>query len=221
MKFVVLISFLLGLSWLSFSQKKPSYLAKRDVIISESENGSVYITKDKNCKLYEQLCPAFDAAIIRSFCTGTDTMHLQQHTIAVSRYWTDLYLYKGNYYVYAPSDWMNNKPVYISDSILFDVSTDFTFYPILESTNVGNGQQFITINAGEIVKLTILPLKKIPGAAIWQIETEKSIFYKLKISSNAIKNFPMLVNDCLDEKCLHEFSFDEIDFSKLLKDNKN
>ncbi len=218
--FKILFVFVLFSSTL-LAQKKPHYLAKRDVVISENSLGSIYITQDKNNELYKKLCPPFDAQKIRSFCVGADTMNLKKFPIEIERYWTDLFLYKDKFYVYAPSDWMNNTPVYIADSILFDVSDNFTFYPILDAKTANNGQTFSLMNAGEKVTLSIIPLKQFPGAAIWQIETEKSTFYKLKVASNAVRNFPMIVNDCLEQKCLSEFTFEEPDFGKLLKTKKN
>jgi len=220
MKKYRILLFFIAFTTALLAQKKQQFLAKRDFVISDDSWGSVYITQDRNCSLYNQLCPTFNPDKMHSLCVGADTIQFNTFPVNVERYWADLFLYKKQFYVYAPSNWMNNTLIYIADSVLFDMSENFFFYPILESNQLSNGQSFSFNYLGEKTCVTIIPLKNVPGAAVWKIETKKSKLYKLKVTSSAVKNFPLIINDCFEQKCLSEFPFEEPDFEKLLKDNE-
>jgi len=115
------------------------------------------------------------------------------------RYWNNLHEYHGNYYVYGPSDWMANRPNYISDSFLVEIASDILTLDLY----------------GEEATLRIRMLSYPKGAALWEYSIKNESWSELNVSSEFVRNYDMINNDCVNQKCYQEFQFDQIDLSRL------
>lgn len=202
--------------------KETDFHCHRDSIISETSFGSVYITKDHTCKLYDWLCPdpkewMNDYEITENFSHLKYVNREQKSLGKFPRYWNSLHAYNGNFYVYGPSDWMSNRPDFISDSFLLEIASDFNYYSIKKLAHIGNNELLMTIDLfGEEAQLRIRLLRFPIGAALWEYTIKNESWNELKVSSDFVRCYDLIHSDCVQQKCFQEFKFDEIDLQKLI-----
>jgi hypothetical protein len=201
--------------------KESEFHCKRDSIISETNYGSVYITKEHQCALYDWLCPDPKEwmnvnEIIEYFPVLTNAYSPKISIGSIPRYWNSLYEYKGQYYVYGPSDWMFNRPEFISDSFLIGITSDFYYFSIKEHDLVNPHELRLTLDLnGEEAQLSIRLLTFPEGASLWKYTMKNGSWSELKVSSDFVQNYDMINNDCVNQKCFQEFHFDQVDLSRL------
>lgn len=190
-------------------------------MILQTTYGSVYITQDHSCNLYQWLCPDPKGwmkknNIEENFPEIAHFLNPQQSIGNFPRYWNNLYAYHGNYYVYGPSDWMANRPDYISDSFLVEIASDITYFRIKKTELIRASECLLTLDLyGEEATLRIRLLAFPEGASLWEYAIKNESWSELKVSSDSVRNFDMINNDCVNQKCFQEFTFDSIDFSRL------
>ncbi len=206
-----------------FSQfNETAYGCRRDVIISQTNYGSVYITRDHNCDLYKWLCPdplewLINSEIEINFPELAPFISLQQSQEFFPSYWNELHTYQDEYFVYGPSDWMANRPEYILDSFLVEIASDFTYFRILKKELVTAHELMLTLDRyGEQTLLRIRLLSFPKGAAVWEYSSNNKSWTELKVASDYIRTYDMINNDCVEQKCFQEFKFDAIDPSRLV-----
>jgi hypothetical protein len=213
---------LLSLHFNSFGQFKESdYHCRRDSVISQSTYGSVYVTRDHSCDLYDWLCPdpkswlkSYDIDV--NFPEIAHFLNPQESTSNFPRYWNNLYEYKGNYFVYGPSDWMANRPDYISDSFLVEIASDITYFRVKKTEHICSSEHLLTLDLfGEEATLRIRLLAFPKGASLWDYRIKNESWSELKVSSDYVRTYDMINNDCVNQKCHQEFQFDTIDLSRL------
>ena len=206
----------------SFGQFKESdYHCRRDSLISQTKYGSVYITRDHSCDLYNWLCPdpkswmnSYEIDV--NFPEIAHFLNPKQSIGNFPRYWNNLYAYHGNYYVYGPSDWMANRPDFLSDSFLVEIASDITYFRIKKTEVIRSSELLLTVDLyGEEAKLRIRMLVFPEGASLWEYAIKNESWSELKVSSDFVRNYDMLNNDCVHQKCFQEFQFDPIDISRL------
>lgn len=133
--------------------------------------------------------------------------------------WHPLYLYKGGYYVYIPSDGMYNNWLSISDSIfLYYAGGEMVSNAINDFKKIKNNEfQFdLTEISGNRRKVKVYIIDQNLGIAVFEfIEGDGKVKYELRVASNKIRNFPIIVNYCLEEK-QNEYKFDEPNFNIIL-----
>lgn len=135
---------------------------------------------------------------------------------SIPRYWNTLHEYKGQYYVYGPSDWMSNRPEFISDSFLIEIASDFGYFSIKKQALVNPHELRLTLDLyGEEATLCIRLLKFPEGASLWEYAIKNEFWSELKVSSDFVRNYDMINNDCVNQKCFQEFHFDQTDLSRL------
>jgi hypothetical protein len=135
---------------------------------------------------------------------------------SISRYWNSLYEYKGQYYVYGPSDWMSNRPEFISDSYLIEIASDFSFFSISKQELVNPHELRLTLDLyGEEAQLRIRMLSYPKGASLWEYSIKGESWSELKVSSEFIRAYDLINNDCVNQKCFQEFQFETNDLSRL------
>ncbi|MEY4659131.1 MAG: hypothetical protein RJB36_897 [Bacteroidota bacterium] len=201
--------------------KESDFHCKRDSIISQTKYGSVYITKDHQCELYDWLCPDpkawMDANEIIEYSPELSNACSPKNSIgSIPRYWNTLHEYKGQYYVYGPSDWMSNRPEFISDTFLIEIASDFSYFSIKKQTLVRPHELYFTLDLyGEEAQLRIRMLSYPKGASLWEYSIENESWTELKVASEFVRNYDMINNDCVNQKCYQEFQFDPIDLSRL------
>jgi hypothetical protein len=201
--------------------KESDFHCRRDSVISQTKYGSVYITKDHQCELYDWLCPnpknwMEENEIAENFPELSNAATTKNSIGSIPRYWNSLYQYHGQYYVYGPSDWMSNRPDFISDSFLIEIASDFSYFSIQKQELVSHNEWRLTIDLyGEEVQLRIRLLAFPKGAALWEYSIKNESWYELKVSSDYVRSYGLINNDCVNQKCFQEFHFDEIDLIRL------
>jgi len=219
---LLLLLVLLSFQFNSFAQFKESdYHCRRDSVISQTKYGSVYVTRDHSCDLYSWLCPnpkswMKEHDMAQNFPELANFLNPQQSLGNFSRYWNNLYEYQGKYYVYGPSDWMGNSPDYISDSFLVEITSDITYFRIKKTEVIRSSELLLTVNLyGEEATLRVRLLATPEGASLWEYAIKNESWSELKVSSDFVRSYDMINNDCVNQKCYQEFHFDEIDLSRL------
>ncbi|MCX8487253.1 MAG: hypothetical protein ORN53_08815, partial [Crocinitomicaceae bacterium] len=214
MRFLILIILLcLHLSTLA-QFKESDFHCRRDSIISQTTYGSVYLTKDHQCELYAWLCPNPNEwmkaeEIVENFSELSDACSPKISIGNIPRYWNSLQEYKGQYYVYGPSDWMSNRPEFISDSFLIEIASDFAYFSIIKQALVSPHELYLTLDLyGEAAQLRIRMLTYPKGAALWEYSIKSESWSELKISSEFVREYDLINNDCVNQKCFQEFHFD-------------
>lgn len=201
--------------------KESDFLCRRDSILSNTTYGSVYITHDHTCQPYDWLCPnpiewMNEKKIMDNFPELANACLPKISIENIPRYWNSLYEYKGQYYVYGPSDWMSNRPEYISDSFLIEIASDFTYFSIKKQSVISPHELQLTLDLyGEETLLRIRMLRIPKGAALWEYSIKNESWSELKVSSEFVRAYDMIHNDCVHQKCFQEFHFDQTDFSRL------
>jgi hypothetical protein len=221
MRCLILVS-LLFFQFRSFAQfNETDYNCRRDSVILQTKYGSVYVTRDHNCDLYSWLCPD-PKSWMNSYnidANFPDIKHFLSPKQSIGyfpRYWNNLYEYQGIYYVYGPSDWMANRPDYISDAFLVEIASDITYFRIKKMELIRSSELLLTLDLyGEEAKLRIRLLSFPEGASLWEYTMKNGSWSELKVSSDFVRNYNMINNDCVNQKCFQEFQFDTNDLSHL------
>jgi hypothetical protein len=118
--------------------------------------------------------------------------------------------------VYGPSDWMANRPNYISDSFLVEIASDITYFRIKKTELIRSSELLLTLDLyGEEATLRIRMLSYPKGAALWEYSIKNESWSELNVSSEFVREYDLINNDCVDQKCYQEFQFDQIDLSRL------
>jgi hypothetical protein len=221
MRLLILFAFICLQSSSHAQFKESEFHCKRDSIISETNYGSVYITKDHQCELYDWLCPDPKEwmnvnEIIEYFPVLTNAYSPKISIGSIPRYWNTLYEYNGQYYVYGPSDWIENRPEFISDSFLIEIASDFSYFSIKKQALINPHELHLTFELyGEEAQLRIRLLSYPKGAALWEYTIQSESWSELKVSSDFVRNYDMINNDCVNQKCFQGFQFDPTDLSRL------
>jgi hypothetical protein len=118
--------------------------------------------------------------------------------------------------VYGPSDWMANRPDYISDSFLVEIASDITYFRIKKTEVIRSCELLLTVDLyGEEAKLRIRLLSFPEGASLWEYTMKNGSWSELKVSSDYVRTYDMINNDCVNQKCYQEFHFEQTDLSRL------
>lgn len=206
----------------SFAQFKESdYHCRRDSVIHQTSYGSVYITRDHQCEFYNWLCPEpkewmNSNEIIKNFPELKGACSPNKSIGSIPRYWNSLYEYKGQYYVYGPNDLMINHPELISDSFLIGITSDFYYFSIKEHDLVNPHEVRLTLDLnGDEAQLRIRLLTFPEGASLWEYTMKNGSWSEIKVSSDYVRTYDMINNDCVNQKCFQEFHFHQTDLSRL------
>lgn len=137
------------------------------------------------------------------------------------RNWVPIYLYKGKYYVYAPSEWGFNNWVSITDSFLIEYSFDDCADPAVIKSIAKKNDNNLSLDIeksctqGTSINITVIDPKN--QIAIFEYpDYKESLRYRLMVSANKVRNFPIIVNYCEVQK-QYELEFDKVDYLQLLK----
>lgn len=140
----------------------------------------------------------------------------------ISKDWRLLHIYQGNHYLYAPGEWGYNYWVYINDST-------FTEYVFGDGTqpNIIKSAKTIYKNLYEFELCNINRKKRKINVYIIDPQKQIAVFedasikgdgrFTLMVAASHIRNFPIIVNYCKNQKCFDEFEFEKPDFKELLK----
>ncbi|WP_334124272.1 hypothetical protein [Empedobacter brevis] len=164
---------------------------------SQSKTDTIFISKSENNRIY------------------LDNNHQGfLHNIDVnSENYVPIYLYNGKYYLYKPCDGYNDKNILINNKSVTINTGEDQYFEILNK--IKNKQKTLYILVNQNIN-TELEIKKI-NKKIYVIKFNNE--YYLMTSSNQIKKFPIIVNDCSKEK-VNEFTFDNFDAKSLFESTK-
>ncbi len=213
-----------------FSQLKideSKFAARRDSVLKNTDFGSVYITKDTSLKYYKWLNPSqFNEEILveiynenfeKGFANQKETEYRQIHKNPLLGNWSSLYIFENKLYVYSPSDWIANQTLIVCDSAFYSIQSDYSIQYIQNCKRISETEfECVLIDANEFVcNLNVNFIDTEKNISLWTYKNNDGIRLELKVKSLHVKDYPMIVNDCLDRKCIQEFNFDELDFQKV------
>lgn len=203
-----------------------SYYSSRDSIILENTYGSIYITRDTTFNHYDWLIPKVSNTenytfLLKDFKKNNCTIKHFNYTLPEK--WTEIHTLKNKYCVYSPSDWMSYEGIFLTDSILYHVKGVDPEIELINGFEQLNETTFdcklstIFINDSVIIKNTSLQIEIInPKQMIckwtWKLENGEVFKKQLFVDSRNVKLFPMVVEDCGNQKCIfsNRFQFDAI-----------
>ncbi|MDP1764843.1 MAG: hypothetical protein Q8L07_13250 [Sediminibacterium sp.] len=209
----------------AMATKDTSFLAK------EFLNGAyhvVFIDHNRQSAFYKQiqnLIP-LDTVLynktLNELYSGGSKPNTKFQSIGIDRDWYSLHQYKGKYFAYAPSEPYYNIWLRITDStVLLNYFNDGVLPAIIKNSKWENNNLVIeTISKYEtdtIIKIHVINSAK--GIAILEFpKRPNESKYSLIVSSRRIRNFPIIVNYCAEQRAA-EWKFDDPNFINLL--NKN
>jgi predicted transcriptional regulator len=228
---------LLSSFFFGHKQVAPNRLAKKSDTtfllreVTKDDYHAVYIDHNRQSAAYKRLLNfnlnKYDVNDYRENYRIMKSRHhapLKKFNLAgLLKQWMPLYLHKGKYYIYSPSEWGTIDRRILTDSTMMYWFMDgLTPEPYQQVKKINNHtyafklHSFYTDNPGNttIIIHIIDPKNQI---AIWEDTGEKGAsHYGLYIPRQNARNFDLIVNSCLTEKT-NEFEFDKVDYAKLLK----
>ena len=212
-------------------ERPKQYLARRDSIIKETEYGCIYITKDTTAKMYSWLAneiidtsvfnEMYSAENISAFLIANNIVIKHYRNLLIKGNWSSLYILKDKFYVYSPSDWMFNKRILVSDSVLYHFgSDDWRMEAIQNVQTKSNGDLIVNLTGyeNEQIELSITFIDENKTIAIWNRKSSDGYEYReLRVRSSEVEKFDMIVNDCLGTKCFQEFVFETPEYNEIIR----
>lgn len=206
-----------------------NYAARRDSILKETEDGSVYITHDTSSYLYDWLVVdeidretfdnVFSETYMKEFFAGSDAgmKHFPNNPLIGA--WSPLHVWHNEFYVYAPSDWMEHLVTLVTDSAIYLLrSDDWVLHSIQEVHTASNGVVVYKLigMGGERMQMTYRQVDPKRGVSLWHYVAADGLeAYAIKVKADNVRNFKMIVNDCIDHKCYQSFAFDDPDYLEI------
>jgi len=193
---------------------------------------AVYIEKNKksdyynlitNCDFSHTDSLTYLESVKHIFGESQPAFKKNKISSTLPKQWCSLYSFRDNYYLYAPSDWGNKQNLLINDSTLIRYYMDGPYASLLDGFKMVGEDKFEVsiLNAyGSVNKINIHVIDWKNQIAIFEDESEpESQRYKLMVGTTKARNFPIIVNFTPDQKYA-EFSFDKIDYKKILNRKK-
>ena len=177
---------------LCFSQNK-------NIVIQTNKDNKVYLIQDKTSKLYAQL---LDFSDFDSVFDKNDKSNGRNSK------WIKVEKFRGNYVLYAPCDWMNERKMIIENSHLKIKHGEVAKYKLVKHGNLGKSSFY--------AEYEIDPENKFSFKA--EVINEKPLVYEFELSENNTKwkenyikadhvlDFNIVYNECKLNK-VDEFEF--------------
>jgi hypothetical protein len=185
---------------------------------------AIFIDTAKASLYYDYITTfQFDEIDSASYQASLDCMgilsFMKYNDFGLPKQWNLLYTYKNAYYLYSPSDYVNNYRILISDSTYTDYYGTGPFaHKINSLTKINNKTYTFDLSScNDIQKKVIIhiidPQK---GIAIFEDPAaDKDDRYVLMVRTDKAKEFPIIVNFSPQKEA--EYKFDEPDYEQLLK----
>lgn len=191
------------------------FLAKPDSVIKKTDFGVIYLSKDTSSLAYDWLVPSTEdaeqiyAEDYASHIRQTNNVAIKNFPIrSLKKKWTSLFWFDDRYCLYGPSDWMANWGVVLSDSIHYMVKSDGDLSLILEYRETSPAGHFLRVinYHGQISSISIELIDPKQGISIWSyVDSDGGVILRqLMVESDRVKDFPILVFDCGDQKCVFD-----------------
>jgi hypothetical protein len=224
-KLIIFFSFILAL-WLPASAQT-TIIPDTTFLLRETKGDiyhAIFIDTAKISLYYDYITTfQFDETDSASYQASLDCMGLlsfmKYNDFGIPRQWNLLYSYKNAYYLYSPSDYVNNYRILISDSTYTDYYGTGPFaHKINSLTRINNRTYTFDLSScNDIQKkviIHIIDLQK--GIAVFEDPAaDKEDRYVLMVRTDKAKEFPIIVNFSPQKE--PEYKFDEPDYEQLLK----
>ena len=141
---------------------------------------------------------------------------METNSVAINKFpiqklkekWTSLFWFNDRYCLYGPSNWMANWGIVLSDSIHYMVQSDGDLSLILEYRERSPASHFLRVidYNGQTSSISIELIDPKQGISIWSYvgSDGEVILRQLMVESDRVKDFPILVFDCGDTKCVFD-----------------
>jgi hypothetical protein len=191
---------------------------------------AVFIEKNRASKSYKGLLNfAFDHNDSVAFNEYLKILKVRDHkplkkysVAALPKEWLPLYLYKGKYYLYEPSNSGNTGRRILTDSTLTYWNTDGPEpKPLLDFKKAGQHRYSLrSLPYYQFVKKSVINIYVIDPAkklAVWEDTSLPADYrYGLYVPKEYAKQYDLVSTYCSTGKTT-EFKFDKIDFKSLIK----
>ncbi|MFD0763683.1 hypothetical protein ACFQZI_02375 [Mucilaginibacter lutimaris] len=191
---------------------------------------AVYIEKDRNAAQYKWLLgfkyDHYDSINYKETYKIMKIKHpkpLRKYDLAgLPKQWVPLNLYKGKYYLYAPSDGGNTRIKAITDSTIIYYDMDGpTVQALLNFKKLKANKYFLKsppfyqfVRSSNVTIYVIDPQNMI---TVWEDASLPLAYrYTMYVAKEHATNFDMVVNYCKTDK-MPEYDFEKIDYKKLIK----
>lgn len=193
----------------SQNQKDTIFLVKEKI---DTDVHKVFIEPNKNSIIYKY---------ISDFSKFPRTSKVSiLSTLNIPERWVPIYKYKKKYYLYYPSDLCTNYLIQITQKQVSFNGCELSSFKInsriklIKENNYKLEYEDASIKKNIIFEIYYIDKKR--GVAVFKYTRNNSISYQLMVNAAKIKQFPIIVNTCKQCKA-NEFSFDEINYKKLIK----
>jgi hypothetical protein len=197
---------------------------------------SIYIDPNPGSKYYRRLADfSFDTLAAGGINIFTETLAARKiirqkiNILDLPKEWVPLFLYKGAYYLYIPSDWGNTMRLMLTDStFIMRGMEDPWISPLVSLKKINNTlytigylQLFPEKNPPPERRINIYIIDPVKQVAVWEFpdETDEEYRRMLYVSKEHVKDFPVIVNQSAGKAT--EYDFEKIDFKKLLQVKKD
>lgn len=206
-------------------------VARQDTNFIVRENGlyyhAIFIDTNKDSRFYTYLEKNTKSPLDSAFYfEGINRLKQNKVTITahkitgIEKTWHPLYLYKGKYYVYSPSDGMYGDWVQINDSIFLSYAGGEMISKAIDHISKTGSNQVrlrVTGDDGKPEKIKIYTIDAGKGIALFEYPKKETAYrYELRVALSKIRRFPIIVNYCETNK-QDEFEFKKPDYGRLLK----
>ncbi len=223
MKTSLIIGVLLLSTWSSFAQDT-SFIFKNTangvyhVIFIEQKPDSKYYNwiADLNFKQLEQKNYSTSIKSLK----GKNSRPMTKYDLGdLPRRWCLLFQYKGQFYLYSPSDYLFNYNIAVTDSTYVICSSDSPPPKRITAFTKPNATTYqfklSGYNTQENIRIHMVDRKR--GIAVFEkpLAGPKQRYWFM-VQADKVKNFPMIVNYCKTQKQLEFDGFDKVDFAKWI-----
>ncbi len=180
----------------------------------------IYIDPSRSSRYYNAICDfSVDKEEFRSYYAVPSKKKKVPNDLP--REWIPLYLYNGDYYLYAPCEWVIDK-YKITDSVLISYGWMDGDYGFSYEKIIRHSDSFYSIDGIEDKPfaawsaIAIYIIDNQQGLAVFEYKYEdRTSRYGLKVRADKARQFPIIIHDCKWKQL--EYEFEEPDYEALLK----
>ncbi|MDH6310823.1 hypothetical protein M2451_003561 [Dysgonomonas sp. PFB1-18] len=188
-----------------------------DTLFADTVRTRIYIDPSKSSVYYDRIC---DFSLDDESYYETPSSKKKKIPSDLFREWIPLHLYNGDYYLYAPCEWIIDK-YKITDSVLIfygwmDGDYGFSYDKITQRTGGYSIQDVRDIYNELYTELNIYIIDETRGIAVFEyIGASEDFKFRLQVRADKARQFPIVVHDCKWKQL--EYEFEKPDYEALLK----
>jgi hypothetical protein len=145
----------------------------------------------------------------------------KQHMHGLSKEWLPVHPYKGNYYLYAPSDWGNAGRRILTDSSFIywymDGPTSVPIRNVIKKDRKDYSFEIRNFGSDEFTAVNLTVIDPITQLTLFEFTDEAEAYrYRLYVPVSHLKHFDLIINHCETQK-QREFQFEKLDINTLIR----